>query len=148
MPYTPINSTESRQKTLAVVDGMGGGIGVQLVSGLRQALGERVTLIALGTNAIATERMVKAGADSGATGENAIVRSIGRAGMILGPVGIIIGNSMMGEITCNMAQAILDADAFRIVLPLQNDHFTLAGIDGLPLAKMIEKAIALAKEHL
>ncbi|MDR2803687.1 MAG: DUF3842 family protein [Treponema sp.] len=137
-----------REKTIVVVDGMGGGIGVQLVGKLREAAGENVEIIALGTNSVAVERMVKAGAHRGASGENAIRYSVGLGDIIVGPIGIIIGNSMMGEITCAMAEAILAAPGERILLPLQNDHLTLAGLDGLPLAKMIERAVELALERL
>ncbi|MDR0383236.1 MAG: DUF3842 family protein [Spirochaetaceae bacterium] len=136
------------EKTIIVVDGMGGGIGVQLVSKLRDSLGDDVEIIALGTNAVAVERMVKAGARRGAAGENAICYSVNTGSLIIGPIGIIIGNSMMGEITCPMAEAILAAPGERILLPLQNDHLTLAGLEGLPLSKMIERAVELAKERL
>jgi hypothetical protein len=137
-----------RKKTIVVVDGMGGGIGVQLVGKLRDAAGEDVEIIALGTNAVAVERMVKAGAHRGAAGENAIRHSVVLGDIIVGPIGIIIGNSMMGEITRPMADAILAAPGERILLPLQNEHLTLAGLDGLPLAKMIERAVELTMERL
>jgi hypothetical protein len=134
--------------TIVVVDGMGGGIGVQLVGKLREAVGDDVEIIALGTNAVAVERMVKAGAHRGAAGENAILQSVCLGSLIIGPIGIIIGNSMMGEITRPMAEAILAAPGERILLPLQNSHLTLAGLEGLPLAKMIERAVELARERL
>jgi hypothetical protein len=67
---------------------------------------------------------------------------------VLGPIGIIIGNSMLGEITPAMAAAVLDAPGERILLPLQNEHLTLAGLEGLPLTRMIERAVELAKERL
>lgn len=127
---------------------MGGGLGVQLIAKLREVFTDNVEIIALGTNAVAVERMVKAGAVRGATGENAIKQSVGCADLILGPIGIIIGNSMMGEITGKMAKAILAAKAERILLPLQNDHITLAVTENLPLAKMIDRAVELAKERL
>jgi hypothetical protein len=140
--------TRKREKTIVVVDGMGGGIGVQLVGKLRDAVGEDVEIIALGTNAVAVERMVRAGAHRGAAGENAIRHSVVLGDVIVGPIGIIIGNSMMGEITRPMADAILAAPGERILLPLQNEHLTLAGLDGLPLAKMIERAVELTTERL
>jgi uncharacterized membrane protein len=135
-------------KTIVIVDGMGGGIGVQLAGKLRGAVGGDVEIVALGTNAVAVERMVKAGAHRGASGENAIRHSVNLGDVIIGPIGIIIGDSMMGEITRSMAEAILAAPGERILLPLQNDHLTLAGLDGLPLAKMIERAVELAVEKL
>jgi hypothetical protein len=135
-------------KKIIVVDGMGGGIGIQLVSKLREAFTQNVEIIALGTNSVAVERMIKAGAHRGASGENAIRHSVRLGDLIMGPIGIIIGNSMMGEITRSMAEAVLAAPGERILLPLQNDHLTLAGLDGLPLAKMIERAVELAKERI
>jgi hypothetical protein len=135
-------------KTIVVVDGMGGGIGTQLVGKLSEAFAQGVEIIALGTNAVAVERMIKAGARCGAAGENAIIHSVCLGDFIMGPIGIIIGNSMMGEITRAMAEAVLAAPGERILLPLQNDHLTLAGLDGLPLAKMIERSVEIAKERI
>ncbi|MDR2493977.1 MAG: DUF3842 family protein [Spirochaetaceae bacterium] len=135
-----------------IVDGMGGGIGVQLISRIKDALAgethKAVELIALGTNSVATERMVKAGAHKGATGENAITVSAPLGRFILGPIGIVITNSMMGEITPLMADAILRAPGERILLPLQNDHFHLAGLESIPLARMMDKAVDIFKERL
>ncbi|MDR2660048.1 MAG: DUF3842 family protein [Spirochaetaceae bacterium] len=140
--------TGKPRKTIVVVDGMGGGIGVQLVSKLRESLAGDIEIIALGSNAVAVERMIKAGAQRGAAGENAVIHSVRLGSLIIGPIGIIIGNSMMGEITRPMAEAILAAPGERILLPLQNEHLTLAGLDGLPLAKMIERAVELVKERI
>ncbi|GHV61951.1 hypothetical protein AGMMS49587_07460 [Spirochaetia bacterium] len=134
--------------TIVIVDGMGGGIGVQLIGKLKEVIGEGDEIIALGTNAVATERMVKAGAGRGATGENAIRVSVGSADFILGPIGIVIGNSMMGEITPVMAEAILAAPGERILLPMQQDHFFIAGLEQLPLAKMTDRAVEIFKERL
>lgn len=134
--------------TILVIDGMGGGIGVQLVSRIKDVLDKNCELIALGTNAVATERMVKAGAHRGATGENAIKITAPLGEFILGPIGIVISNSMMGEITPVMASAILRSPGKRILLPLQNDHFYLAGLEQLPLSKMIDKAADFFKDQL
>ncbi|MDR2394010.1 MAG: DUF3842 family protein [Treponema sp.] len=133
--------------TVIIIDGMGGGIGVQLIGRLKELMDD-IDIVALGTNAVATERMMKAGAHRGATGENAIRVSAVHGDFILGPIGIVISNSMMGEITPLMAEAILKAPAQRILLPLQQDHFSLAGLEQLPLAKMIDKAVEIFKERL
>ncbi|MDR2632513.1 MAG: DUF3842 family protein [Treponema sp.] len=130
-----------------IIDGMGGGIGVQLIARLKE-LGDHIDIAALGTNAVATERMMKAGAHRGATGENAIRVCASQGDFILGPIGIVIINSMMGEITAAMAEAILKSPAQRILLPLQQDHFYLAGLEQVPLAKMTDKAVELFKERL
>ncbi|GHV91329.1 hypothetical protein AGMMS50268_18320 [Spirochaetia bacterium] len=141
-----------KHTTIVIVDGMGGGIGVQLIGKLRESIDKNIEkdteIIALGTNAVATERMVKAGANRGATGENAIRVSVNDGDFILGPIGIVIGNSMMGEITPAMAEAILAAPGERILLPMQQDHFYIAGLEQLPLAKMTDRAIEIFKERL
>ncbi|MDR1956369.1 MAG: DUF3842 family protein [Treponema sp.] len=131
-----------------IIDGMGGGIGVQLIGRLKELNDPELDIIALGTNAVATERMMKAGAHRGATGENAIRISTVQGDFIMGPIGIVISNSMMGEITPGMAEAILKARGERILLPLQQDHFYLAGLEQLPLAKMTDKAVEIFKERL
>jgi D-arabinose 1-dehydrogenase-like Zn-dependent alcohol dehydrogenase len=135
------------KKTIIVVDGMGGGIGAELIAKLKAAR-LNADIIALGTNSTATERMLKAGATRGATGENAVRVSIGSGDFILGPIGIVIANSMMGEITPDIARCVLDARGKRFLIPLPNDHFTLAGVESPPLGKMIEKAVELTAAAL
>ena len=134
--------------TIIVIDGMGGGIGVELISRLKEVVNKDAEIIALGTNAVATERMVKAGANRGATGENAIKTTAPTGHFIFGPIGIVINNSMLGEITQTMTSAILTAPGERILLPLQNEHFYLAGLDPIPLSKVMDKAVELFKERL
>jgi hypothetical protein len=136
------------KKIIAVIDGLGGGIGAELVSRLKEIKeAGKAEVIALGSNAVAVERMVNAGAARGASGENAISVSVRGADIVLGPIGIVIANSMMGEITPAIAGAILAAPGKRILLPLQNEHFVLAGMESVPLSKMIEKAVeAVGKE--
>jgi hypothetical protein len=130
------------KKIIIVLDGMGGGIGAELITKLK-TVKFNADIIALGTNSTATERMLRAGAARGATGENAVRISIGMGDFILGPIGIVIANSMMGEITPGIATAVLGARGERILIPLPNDHFTLAGIEPPPLGKMIEKAVEI-----
>jgi hypothetical protein len=134
--------------TIVVIDGMGGGIGVELVKKLKELRESDMEIIALGVNSTAAERMVKAGAQRGAAGENAIKVSVAKADFILGPIGIIIHNSMMGEISPAIAEAVLAARGERILLPLQHEHFHLAGLEPLPLAKMIEKAVEILKDRI
>jgi hypothetical protein len=134
------------KKTIAISDGMGGGIGVQLIGRVKEIIDGETELIALGANAIAAERMVKAGAHRGAAGENAVKVSVRTADFILGPIGIVIADSMMGEISREMAEAVLSAPGVRILLPLQQEHFFIAGLESLPLAKMIDKAVELLKQ--
>ncbi|MFP3089417.1 DUF3842 family protein [Treponema sp. TIM-1] len=136
------------KKTVVIIDGMGGGIGAQLISKIREINHEELEIIALGTNAVATERMIKAGAHRGAAGENAIKVSASLGDFILGPIGIVIVNSLMGEISPAMAEAILAAPGEKILLPLQQDHFRLVGMESLPFTKIIDKAIDCLKERL
>jgi hypothetical protein len=133
---------------VVVIDGMGGGIGAELVDKLRKLNNAELEIIALGANAVATERMMKAGAHRSATGENAVRASVSLGDFILGPIGIVISNSLMGEITPSMAEAILAAPGKRILIPLMQDHFSLAGLEQLPLGKMIEWAVGYLKEEL
>jgi hypothetical protein len=134
--------------TVIVIDGMGGGIGVQLVEKVKGLLAGKGELIALGANAVAAERMVRAGAHRGAAGENAVRVTVKSADFILGPIGIVITDSMMGEITQVMSEAVLSAPGERILLPLEQEHFYIAGLESLPLAKMIERAAAILEERM
>ena len=136
------------KQRVVIIDGMGGGIGIQFISKIRELHDEELEIIALGTNAVATERMIKAGAHRGASGENAIKVSVSLGDFILGPIGIVIGNSLMGEISPVMAEAILAAPGEKILLPLQQDHFRLVGMESLPFTKIIDKAMDLLKERL
>ncbi|HOW12471.1 MAG TPA: DUF3842 family protein [Rectinema sp.] len=133
---------------IAVIDGLGGGIGCQLCARIRQAFGQRVEILALGTNSTATEKMIKAGADRGASGENVMQVSIGLAQFILGPIGIVLPDSLMGEITPTMAQSIMRASGKKILLPVSQPHFALAGVSPVPLSKLIEEAVNLLVSEL
>jgi hypothetical protein len=132
---------------VVIIDGMGGGLGAELVSRVK-ALDSGVEIIALGTNSTATERMLKAGARIGATGENAIRVSVRQADFILGPIGIVIGDSMLGEITQTMAAAVLAAPGERILLPLQNEHFHLAGVQPAPLKAQLDEAVGYLRKRI
>ena len=137
---------------IVVIDGMGGGIGAALIPRLKEIAAsagmEDMEIIALGANASATERMIKAGANRGASGENAVKVSVSLGDFIVGPIGIVIANSLMGEISAGMAEAVLNAPGERVLLPLQNEHFHIAGFEGAPLAKLIDDAVAYLKKRL
>lgn len=134
---------------VAVIDGMGGGLGVQLVTQLAQS-SSKIEIIALGTNALATNNMVRAGASRGATGENAVLVSIKKADIVAGPIGIVIPNALMGEITPKIAEAVASCDARKILLPVNQSHFEIVGLENRPLATVIKEAVAkitgMAKE--
>ena len=133
---------------IAVIDGMGGGIGAQIVTQLRQELPLDVEIIALGTNAVATQRMMKARADRGASGGNAIRVSINQADFILAPIGVVIPNSMMGEITPAIATAVAGARGRKLLLPINQPHFEIVGIEWKALTKQISAAIEVIREAM
>jgi hypothetical protein len=127
---------------IAVVDGMGGGLGVQLVANLTAQLGARAEIIALGTNALATNNMVRAGAARGATGENAVMVSLRKADVVTGPIGIVIANAMMGEITPKIAEFVAGCDAHKVLLPVNQTHFEIIGLESRPLGTVIKEAVS------
>jgi len=136
------------KKRIIVVDGMGGGIGAQIIERLKPSLGPDIEILALGTNSSATERMMKAGADRGASGENAIRVSVGTGMLIIGPIGILVPNGMLGEISSAMAEAIMAAPCERIVVPVAQDHFALAGLEQKPLGYFIDTAVGIAQARI
>ena len=133
---------------VAVVDGMGGGIGEQIVTQLRQELPLDVEIIALGINATATQRMMQARANRGASGENAIRVSIAGANFILAPIGVVIPNAMMGEVTPIIAEAVAGAPGHKLLLPITHPHFEIVGIERKPLTKQISAAIDVIRKQL
>lgn len=127
---------------IAVVDGQGGGIGRTLVEKLRAALGDRVRILALGTNALATSAMLRAGADEGATGENAIVYNAPRVQLIAGSIGIIAADAMLGELTPRMARAVAASPAEKILIPVNRCGLYVTGGAQLSLAVCLDDAVA------
>ena len=126
---------------IAVIDGQGGGIGRAIVEQLKHRYGDSHEIIALGTNSLATSSMIKSGAHRGATGENAIVRTAAKAEVIMGVVGIIAANSMMGELTSGMANAIASSDARKILIPMDRCMLEIVGVDkNLPVQSLIREA--------
>lgn len=131
---------------IAVVDGKGGGIGKILVENIKRELPE-FKILALGTNSSATEQMLKAGADDGATGENAIIHNAERISIIVGVLAIIMPNSLLGELTPKMAEAISDSNAIKILIPSHKCNAYIAGVPNTSLQHLINEAINLIKEH-
>ena len=115
-----------KKKRVVIIDAQGGGLGKQLISRLRKE-NINAELIAVGTNSAASAAMLKAGADRAATGENAVVVCARTADYIIGPVGIVIADSMLGEITPAIAKAVGQSDAMRILIPFNNCSNYMAG---------------------
>jgi hypothetical protein len=130
-------------KRICVIDGQGGGIGSTIIRRLKDALGESVEIIALGTNAIATAQMLKARANRGASGENAIVRTIESAHVVLGPLGIVLAHAMMGEVTPKMAEAVAKCSALKLLLPLSQENVIVVGSTNDPLPHLVDEMIVL-----
>ncbi len=109
-----------------------------VIKNLKEKFGESVEILAIGTNAIATSLMLKAGANRGATGENPVVRAVAVADLILGPVAITWANAMMGEVTPRMAEAITSSPAVKILLPLHQEKISLVGASREPMPHLVE----------
>ena len=133
---------------IAVVDGQGGGIGKQLIESLRKELGDAVHILALGTNSLATSAMLKAGANDGATGENAVVLGSSRADFILGSAGILCANAMLGELTPAMAVAIGASSAKKLLIPLNRCSLYFVGAPTLSVQEYIAGIVAFIKQEL
>ena len=131
---------------VAVIDGMGGGIGAQIVSSLREELPTYIDVYALGTNSIATSAMMKSHANKGATGENAIIVSVKKVNVIIAPISVVIPNSMMGEVTTKISEAISDSEALKILLPIMPENIELVGLENKPLTLLIKDSIKVIKK--
>lgn len=132
---------------ILVIDGQGGQLGGQLIKSLKANF-EDVTIMAVGTNATATSTMLKSGADQAATGENPVMVACRKADVIIGPIGIVIADSLFGEITSQMAVAVGRADAVRILLPVNKCDNLVAGIQDVSTAKILEDVVLKVKNIL
>lgn len=130
---------------IAVVDGQGGGIGKHITEKLRRELPEATEILALGTNALATSIMMRAGANEGASGENAVVFNATRVDIIIGPVSIVLPNAMSGELTPRMAEAIASSAARKILIPLIRGDIEIVGLRPEPLPHLIGELILRLK---
>lgn len=131
-----------------VMDGQGGGIGAAVIRDLRESLGNEVEILALGTNSIATSRMMKAGANRGATGQNPIVRTCQAVDVIVGPLSILMADSMMGEVTAAMAAAVGSSRAAKVIIPLTQEKVRVVGASNEPLPHLVRQAVAAVKEMM
>ena len=126
---------------ITIIDGQGGQLGAQLVKEITRQFCD-ISITAIGTNAVATAAMLKAGASQAATGENPVVVACRKADVIIGPIGIVIADSMLGEITDKMAVAVGRANAVRILIPMNKCENMVAGVPDLNMGALIGDAIA------
>ena len=132
---------------VVVVDGQGGGMGRGLVESIKKKW-PKLHVRAVGTNSLATSAMLRAGADDGATGENAVVFNARQADLLLGPIGILTPNGLLGEVSPAMAGAVGASEAVKILLPSQRCSIRLAAGDPQPLQFYLDQALRLLDEEL
>lgn len=131
---------------IVVIDGQGGRLGRLLVEEVKTSL-PQARVYALGTNSVATAAMLKAGADFGATGENPVVRNVADADGVLGPMGIVVANAILGEVTPAMAEAVGSCRAKKFLIPMNSCGVSVAGVEEMPLPAYVGQAVeALAAE--
>ena len=128
-------------KTICVIDGQGGGIGSVIIRKLKDRYRENVEIVALGTNAIATAQMLKAKANRGASGENAIVQTVARGDIVVGTISIVLAHAMMGEVTPRMAEAVSGCSARKLLLPITLENVDVVGVSSQPLPHFVEEMI-------
>ncbi len=133
---------------IAVVDGQGGGIGKTIIEKLREKVGDEPYILALGTNALATSLMLKAGANEGATGENAIRYNAPKMDLILGSIAILASNSLCGELSPTMAQAIAESPARKLLIPLSRSGIFVMGVEKKPLPHYVDDLTAQVRSIL
>ena len=125
---------------ILVIDAQGGGIGKQLVAAIKEAM-PNADITAVGANSAATAAMKKAGADRAATGENAVVVNSKKADVIAGPIGIVISDALLGEITSAMANAVATSNAKRILIPVSHCDNIVAGTGDMNVSRLIKSAV-------
>lgn len=125
---------------ILIIDGQGGGLGRQLVSAVKEKYPE-TEILAVGTNSAATNAMLRAGADQAATGENSVAVASERADVIMGPIGIVIADSMLGEITPRMALSVGQSRAKRILIPVNLCDNTVVGVNEISMTKNVQNAV-------
>ena len=130
---------------LLVIDGQGGQLGSQIIKAVRNRYND-IRIISVGTNATATASMIKAGADQGATGENPVIVASRKADVIIGPVGIVIADALLGEITPKMAVAIGQSNAAKILIPINKCENLVAGVPNLTTTALIDDTLNKLQE--
>lgn len=132
---------------IAVFDGQGGGIGRLIIEKLRREFGQEVYIIGVGTNAVATSVMLKAGANDGASGENSVIWTAARVDLIAGSVAIIAANSYSGELTTRMAEAIASSPALKVLIPMNRCGIELSSCQDEPLPIQVDQLVNKIRLH-
>jgi len=133
---------------IAVIDGQGGGIGKVLTAKIRKEFGDNVEILVYGTNSTATALMFKAGANDGATGEHAIVQNMENVDLIVGSLGIVIANAMLGEVTPRIAEAVASSPAPKFLLPLIRGNLSIVGSKPEPLPHLVAETVIQIQKML
>ena len=136
-----------RKKQILVIDGQGGKIGKQIIETLKETF-ENIFITAIGTNGNATASMLKAGADQGATGENPVIVACKKADIIIGPIGIVVADSLLGEISEKMAIAVGKGDAIKILIPINRCNNIIVGVTIDSIGKLIDETMEQLKVYL
>lgn len=130
---------------ILIIDGQGGRLGKELIEAVRKELPDSM-ITAVGTNATATATMLKAGAHEGATGENPVITASRKADIIVGPIGIVIADSLLGEVTADMAVAVARSNAVRVLIPMNRCDNLIAGVNGQSMGNLIDDAMAKIRQ--
>lgn len=134
-------------KVLLVIDGQGGKIGKLLIERIKTEITD-AEIIAVGTNSIATSNMIKGGAENAATGENPVIAASRYVDIIVGPIGIVVADALLGEITPAIALAVGQSRAKKILIPINRCDNLIVGTKELTVGEMVEQAILLIRENL
>lgn len=130
---------------ILVIDGQGGRMGKQLIESIRREF-PSANITAVGTNSTATATMLKAGADEAATGENPVIVASRKADVIVGPIGIVIADALLGEVTADMAVAVARSSASRVLIPMNRCDHLVAGVTAQSIGELIEDAMVKIKQ--
>lgn len=136
-----------RKKQILIIDGQGGKIGKQIIEALK-AYSDNIFITAIGTNGNATAAMLKAGADQGATGENPVLVACKKADIIVGPVGIVVADSLLGEVSEKMAVAVGQSEAVKILIPINRCNNIIVGVKIDSINEMIQEVVQEVKVFL
>ncbi len=133
---------------IAVIDGQGGGMGKVIIEKMLNAFHDKIEIFAFGTNALATAAMLKAGANEGASGENAIAYNANEVDLIVGSLSIIIANSMQGELTPRMAEVIASSKARKLLLPIHRSNVDIIGLQTEPLPHLVDALLVQIERYM